>query len=349
MSVGEYLSGVFVDVLQGDCIRGRVRSRSKPGVVHVVEVTRYGAVCDCLGALNLRKSDFCVHARALLEKAKMIDENVVASILSAISSGRAIEAMSAYAKTNTFIDAFGGLMVGMPTLFYGPDGSGKTMAVLTIASAISRNAHVVYVNTETGDPQNRAEKIMAERMGGNLENMTFIAFASEADLHVFFGGREEGAKKKMTFKDVAEGHDVGLLAIDSITRFYNAQVNNAPPEQRPSIASRFAGKLGIWVRYLQDYMFKTKPFPVIFTAWLRSGVADVFKKKEKAEKDAAEMVSIEALKEWTGPRAIGHWCKTIYKILPEGMGLCSFTQIRGEYMGKKIICKITPQGVIMRD
>jgi len=258
-----------------------------------------------------------------------------------------IKVDSYFVKTNSFIDEFGGLIAGEPTLFYGPDGSGKTISVLTIIARYSNicDGKIVYINTETGDPQNRYAKNQIMNFGGKLENVEFFAFAEEGKLHSFLGGRGEEKAEKVSLKDVMKKDDIAMVAIDSISRFYNVQVNNVPPQQRPSIASQFAGKLGVWTRFLQECMFKTKPFPVIYVAWMRSSIGEVLAKKEKTEKDVEEMISPQQLKEWTGPKALGYWSKTIYKILPAGVGKIQFTQIRGEHMMKQVVCKITPKGV----
>ncbi|MEM2023236.1 MAG: hypothetical protein QXG69_00430, partial [Candidatus Caldarchaeum sp.] len=66
--------------------------------------------------------------------------------------------------------------------------------------------------------------------------------------------------------------------------------------------------------------------------------------KEKTEQEIAEM--LDARKEWTGPRALGHYAKTIYRVLPMGPGICEYKQVRGEYEGKSIRLKITSKGVV---
>jgi len=329
-----------------DYVKAEVESKSQPGKSHVVEVTRYGAVCDCRGALNLKHRDICVHAQAVLD---YISRNYGVKI-----AMEKHDVGSHYVRTGSFIDAFGGLLAGEPTLFYGPDGSGKTISVLTIIARYSNicDGLIVYVNTETGDPQNRYARNVVKRFGGNLDKIEFLAFVEESKLHAFLGGRseEEKERERFTLKDVLKRDEISLVAIDSVSRFYNSQVNNAPPPQRPGIAAKFAGKLGIWVRFMQDLMFRSRPFPVILTAWMRSGIGDILrdaekKKEKKVEEDVEEMLSPQQLKEWTGPKALGYWSKTIYKIMPAGVGRIQFTQIRGEQMMKQAYCRITDRGV----
>jgi hypothetical protein len=329
----------MVEILElgKDFVRARVESHSQPGTFHMVEVTRYGAVCDCLGTLHLKKKELCVHAENVLAFLKRNDG------LSFALSEKRINATH-LVTTGAFIDAFGGLLAGEPTLFYGPDGSGKTLSTLTIIARYSniQSGRIVYVNTETGDPQNRYAKNTIAKFGGNLDRIDFYAFVEESKLHAFFGGR--GEEKSETLRDVLRRGEIGLVAIDSVSRFYNAQINNVPPQQRPQVASQYVGKLGVWIRFMQDIMFRQqKPFPIIFTAWMRSGVGKALQKD--AEKDAAELTSPQQEKEWTGPKAIGYWSKAIYRVEPVGVKRVRFTQIRGELMMKNIVCGITERGV----
>jgi hypothetical protein len=331
----------MIEVLElgKDFVRARVESRSQPGTFHTVEVTRYGAVCDCLGTLHLKKKDMCVHAESVLA---FLKEN---HGLTFALDREKIEA-SYLVKTGSFIDVFGGLLAGEPTLFYGPDGSGKTLSTLTIVARYSsiQNSRIIYVNTETGDPQNRYAKNTIARFGGNLDRIDFYAFAEESKLHAFLGGRGEGGEKAETLKDVLKKGEIGLVAIDSVSRFYNAQINNVPPQQRPQVASQYVGKLGVWIRFMQEIMFRQqKPFPIILTAWMRSGVGKVLQKD--VEKDVAELANPQQEKEWTGPKAIGYWSKAIYRVEPAGVRRVKFTQIRGELMMKSVVCDITERGV----
>jgi ABC-type multidrug transport system fused ATPase/permease subunit len=143
----------MVEVLElgKDFVRARVESRSQPGTFHTVEVTRYGAVCDCLGVLSMRKKDLCVHAENVLAFLKQNHGLTFALSERKINTAHLV-------PTGAFIDAFGGLLAGEPTLFYGPDGSGKTLSTLTVIARYSniQSGRIVYVNTETGDPQNAA-------------------------------------------------------------------------------------------------------------------------------------------------------------------------------------------------
>jgi hypothetical protein len=329
----------MVEVLElgKDFVRARVESRSQPGTFHMVEVTRYGAVCDCLGTLHLKKKDLCVHAENVLAFLKQNHGLTFALSEKRINTTHLV-------PTGAFIDAFGGLLAGEPTLFYGPDGSGKTLSTLTVIARYSniQSGRIVYVNTETGDPQNRYAKNMVARFGGNLDRIDFYAFVEESKMHAFFGGR--GEEKVETLKDVLKRGEIGLVAIDSVSRFYNAQINNVPPQQRPQVASQYVGKLGVWIRFMQDIMFRQqKPFPIILTAWMRSGVGKALQKD--AERDAAELMNPQQEKEWTGPKAIGYWSKTIYRVEPAGVKRVKFTQIRGELMMKSVVCNITERGV----
>jgi hypothetical protein len=329
----------MIEVLElgKDFVKARVESRSQPGTFHTVEVTRHGAICDCLGALNLKKKELCVHAESVLAFLKQEHGLTFALSEKRINTTHLI-------STNAFIDAFGGLLAGEPTLFYGPDGSGKTLATLTIIARYStiQNGRLVYVNTETGDPQNRYAKNMVARFGGNPDRIEFYAFVEESKLHAFFGGR--GEERVETLKDVLKRGEIGLVAIDSVSRFYNAQINNVPPQQRPQVASQYVGKLGVWIRFMQEIMFKQqKPFPIILTAWMRSGIGKALQKD--AEKDVVELMNPQQEKEWTGPKALGYWSKNIYRVEPAGVKRVRFTQIRGELMLKSIICSITERGV----
>ena len=323
-------------------IEADVPSYSQPNLKHHVIITENGAECDCQGVLRVDPSDFCVHVYAVLEKAKEIDPDIVDEIIDRLTERIEIEKF--YVETGSFIDQFGGLVSGDITLFYGPNGSGKSTGAMTIAAKYSEylgDEKIVYVNTETGDPKCRANmKYMMRISPYSIKKTIFLAPKTQDELHGFLGGR--GKTKIKTLKDLMMENEIALLIIDSITAWYNIQVNNALPQQRPAIASRFSGKLGIWARHLYRLMLGSKPFPVIFTAWMKSAVGDALK---KAEKDVKEMISIEALKEWTGPRALGHWSKVIYKVLPAGFRRCTYTQMRGEYEGKIILCEISRNGV----
>ena len=150
-------------------------------------------------------------------------------------------------------------------------------------------------------------------------------------------------------EDVNE--DICAIIVDSITTFYSSHINTAKPQDRPHVASVFAGNVNIYHNYVAR-LFSDNPVAMVWSAWLRSGVGDLLKKggKEKAEKDIQMMQNIQDRKEWVGPEAVGHICKVIYKILPEGIidnstPIFSLTQVRGEHMGKKILCKITSKGV----
>jgi hypothetical protein len=323
--------------IAGNYVRARVESGSAPGTFHDVELTPYGAICDCVGTLNLKHKKHCIHADAVVE---FIRRRYGLDF--AMAEEMKIDAY--YVKTNSFIDVFGGLLAGEPTLFYGPDGSGKTVSALTIMARYSEicDGKIVYVNTETGDPQNRYAKNQIAKFGGDLGKMEFFAFVEESKLHAFLGGR--GDEKSESLKDVLKKGEISMVVIDSISRFYNTQVNNVPPQQRPMIASNFVGKLGVWVRFLQECMFKTKPFPILFTAWMRSQVGQVLK-KEDVDRDIEEMSNPQQLKEWTGPKVIGSYAKVIFKVMPAGIKKIEFTQIRGEFMMKKAYCRITERGV----
>jgi len=327
-------------------VEALVPSLSQPNFKHHVIVTENGAECDCQGALRVDPSDFCVHVYAVLEKAKTMNPTVIDELVDQLAEKIEIEKF--YVETGSFIDAFGGLVAGEVTLFYGPNGSGKSTGAMTIAAKLSEylgDERIIYVNTETGDPLCRFnKKFMMKVSPSSIRKMIFLAPKTQDELHGFLGGR--GAKTRearaKTLKDFLKENEIALLIIDSITAWYNIQVNNALPQQRPAIASRFAGKLGIWVRYLYRLMLNSKPFPVIFTAWMKSAVGDALK---KAEADVKEMITTNALKEWTGPRALGYWSKIIYKVLPAGAMKCTYTQMRGEYEGKAVLCEISKDGV----
>lgn len=336
MAVMSYSKIQIVEV-RNDYVKARVESKSNPGSFHQVELTPWGAICDCRGVLNLKHKNHCVHVDAVLG---FIRQNYGLDF----AMTEKINLDSHYVKTNSFIDAFGGLLVGEPTLFYGPDGSGKTVSVLTIMAQYSKmcDGKIVYINTETGDPQNRYAKSQVMKFGGDLSKIEFYAFVEESKLHAFLGGRAD--EKSESLRDVLKKSEIGMVVIDSISRFYNAQVNNVPPQQRPMIASNFAGKLGVWTRYLQDCMFRSRPFPMLFTAWMRSQVGQVLR-KEEVDRDVEEMNNPQQLKEWTGPKVIGSYSKVIFKVMPAGVRRIEFTQIRGEFMMKKVYCKITERGV----
>ena len=328
--------------MEKGCIEAFVPSMSQPDLKHYVVVTENGAECDCQGVLRVDPEDFCVHVYAVLDRAKTINPEVVNEIIDHLTEK--IEVEKFYVETGSFIDAFGGLVSGDITLFYGPNGSGKSTGAMTIAAKFSEHLgdeKIVYVNTETGDPLCRFNKrFMMKISPASVRKTIFYAPKTQNELHGFLGGREK--VKTKTLKDILRENEVALLIVDSVTAWYNIQVNNAPSQQRPAIASRFAGKLGIWVRHLYRLMLNSKPFPVIFTAWMKSAVGDALK---KAETDVKEMVSTDALKEWTGPRALGYWSKVIYKVLPAGARRCTYTQMRGEHEGKQILCEISKDGV----
>lgn len=322
-------------VVEKDYVKALVDSASQPGLKHVVEVTSNGAICDCKG--SLRKRD-CVHVKAVLEK---IPSHIRSNL---VTWERRVEAY--YVATDSFIDLFGGLIAGEVTLFYGPHGAGKSMGAMTIAARYASHADgkIVYVNTETGDPSCRFNKKFMEQVNpASIDKTVFFVPRSNAELNVFLGGRgEKDDKPKTTLEKFMP---VSLLVVDSVTRFYNVDVLNVPPPQKLQVAAAFAGRLGVWINYLQRLMVSSQqPFPVIFTAWMRSPSADKLAAKEKTEQEIAEM--LDARKEWTGPRALGHYAKTIYRVLPAGPGICEYKQVRGEYEGKSIRLKITSRGVV---
>lgn len=320
-------------VVEKDYVKALVDSASQPGLKHVVEVTPDGGVCDCKG--SLRKRD-CVHVRSVLEK---IPSDIRMNFM---PQKKSVETY--YVQTGSFIDMFGGLIAGEVTLFYGPHGAGKSVGAMTIAASYSSNSEgrIVYVNTETGDPSCRFNKKFMEQVNpASVDKTVFFVPKSNAELNVFLGGKKDD-KPKTTLEKFMP---VSLLIVDSVTRFYNVDVLNVPPPQKLQVAAAFAGRLGVWINYLQRIMVSSqRPFPVIFTAWMRSPSADKLAAKEKTEQEIAEM--LDARKEWTGPRALGHYAKTIYRVLPVGPGICEYKQVRGEYEGKSIRLKITSKGVV---
>jgi hypothetical protein len=294
-----------------------------------------------LGAIHLKKKDMCVHAESVLA---FLKEN---HGLTFALDREKIEA-SYLVKTGSFIDVFGGLLVGEPTLFYGTHGSGKTLSSLTIIARYSRiqKDRIVYICTETGDPRNNFARDKVAAYGGNLDLVDFYAFVEESKLHSFLGGKSEGGEKGETLKDVMKKGDIGLVVVDSVTNFYNTQVDNVPPSQlrlKYSVASVFSGKLGVWVRYMQSLMFKQqKPFPIIFTAWLKSSAADALLKA--LGKESVGSINPHE-KDWKGPTALGYRCKIRYRLDPIGVKKVKFTQLRGDEMMKSVVCNITERGV----
>jgi len=346
--------------MEKGCIEAYVPSASKPDLKHYVVVTENGAECDCQGVLRVDPEDFCVHVYAVLEKTKTINPEVVDEIIDHLTEK--IEVEKFYVETGSFIDAFGGLVAGDITFFYGPDGSGKSTGVMTIAAKLSEyfsDERIVFINTETGDPKCRWNKrFMMKVSPASVRKTIFIAPRSQDELNIFLGGKSK--KKEIgkgmpyrTLKDLMMEHEVGLLVIDSITSWYNYQVTNAELPEMSRVAARFEGKVGMWSRYLFHLMLNSgKPFPVIYIGWMKSPVGKILsdaEKKKKTQEDIQEMLSPEERlikrKEWKGPRALGHWCKVIYKVLPEKPGICSYTQMRGEYMGKSVLCEISKDGV----
>ena len=250
-------------------------------------------------------------------------------------------------KTGAFIDELGGLYPGELHLFYGPPAAGKTLGCLVISLHFLDtypDRHVIYVDTESLDPRCRLLWKTAEKFGKLLglevlDRLHFFGFTAQQDFHEFLGGRARGKEKKLTVKELAKSYDIGLLVLDSITRFYAKEINNAPPPQKPQIAMRFAGKLMVWMAELGEIMKKPDigPFPILATAWMKSSrVAQLLKKKTDAEEIDQHL---DDTREFLGGKALAHSAKLIYRVLRNGDTI-SFTQIRGPNMGKTAKLKI---------
>ena len=241
-------------------------------------------------------------------------------------------------KIGSFIDEFGGLYPGELHLFYGPPASGKTFGCLTIVLHYlnaNPDKHALYLDTESLDLKCRLLKSMAEKFvkcfeldESVLDRVIFYGFVSHGDLHAFLSGRE----KKESVKDVMKKVDVGILVIDSLTRFYAKEMNNAPPQMRPQIASRFGAKLMVWLDTLGDLMKKPDigPFPILATAWMKSSrIAEALKKTSPSEVDS----HLDDEREFLGGKVLAHSSKIIYRVIRQG-NIVTFTQIRGPHMGK---------------
>ncbi len=250
-----------------------------------------------------------------------------------------VEELPKPVKTGSFIDDFDGLYPGELHLFYGPPASGKTMGCLTIVIhylALNPDKHAVYIDTESLDPKCRllrktAEKLVnAFKLGDDiLSKIHFFGFTSQGDLHAFMSGKKEA---KPSIKDLVKEHDVGVLAIDSLTRFYAKEINNAPPSMRPQIAGKFGARLMVWLDTLGDLMKKpdVEAFPILGTAWMKSSrIAEALKKTTASEADSM----LDDEREFLGGKVLAHSSKIIYRVIRRG-NVITFTQIRGPYMGK---------------
>ncbi|MEM3449489.1 MAG: hypothetical protein QXP38_11565 [Nitrososphaerota archaeon] len=243
-------------------------------------------------------------------------------------------------RTGCFIDEFDGLYPGTWHLFYGPDGSGKTLGCLVIAlSFLSQypDRHALFIEAET--PSAHGTRVMAgklaDRLGfkDSLSRLVFVdGFSSIAQLHDFFLDRN----KEKSLSGLFKKFDVGMFIIDSLTKFYAKELGRAIPKMRPVIASEYGAKyFHTWYDHLSEVMLMTEPFPVLATAWLKSNrIAQLLSKT--TEKEADEMFSEEESdREFVGGKHIAHLCKVRYRVMRREFVII-YTQTRGPYMGKSV-------------
>ena len=258
-----------------------------------------------------------------------------------------IEELPEPVKTGSFIDEFDGLYPGELHLFYGPPASGKTLGCLTIVAYylnLNPDKYAIYLDTESLDPKCRLLKRTVEKLekvyglGDVLPRIHFQGFTSHGDLHAFLSGKKDA---KPNIKDLVKKYDVGILVIDSLTRFYAKEMNNAPPSMRPSIAGRFGAKLMVWLDILGDLMGKPdiEPFPILGTAWMKSSrIAEALRKTKPSEVDS----HLEDDREFLGGKVLAHSSKIIYRVIRIENAV-TFTQIRGPHMGKIVKLTIPPK------
>ncbi|MEM2257806.1 MAG: hypothetical protein QXU87_04060 [Candidatus Caldarchaeum sp.] len=245
-------------------------------------------------------------------------------------------------KTGSFIDQFEGLYPGVWHLFYGPDGSGKTLGCLIIALSFLKtypDKHVVYVVTESVSAFN--ERKMCEKLvsrfglpAGVLERVVFVdGFTGTASLHDFFLGREKGRG----LADLAKRFNVGVLVVDSLTKFYSKEVGRAPQAFREA-AIYGAKYFHVWYDHVGEVMKAVGAFPVMVTAWLASSrIAQALKKPSEQDVDKAfsDEEGEEGPREFVGGKHVAHLCKIRYRVMRKGF-VMTYTQTRGPFMGKSV-------------
>ena len=230
-----------------------------------------------------------------------------------------------------WIDELGGLLNGELHLFYGPFGSGKTLLLGELA--VLTEGDVIWVDTESFSKHPRYLLKVFETWAKIHEKQTnhihIYVMRTYSELHSFFGGRDE--KQDVTTLKNAIGNKLKpkLLVIDSITRFYNKEINNAPPSDRPHVASRFGARLLLWMEYIAKLMENLDPFPIVATAWPSSTrLAEMLSKKTPSQIDQHALE-----REFTGGKTLGHLAKLTYRVVRQGTTI-TVTVTRGPYMGK---------------